>query len=60
MVVVLPCINLGMSMHKCGADVKVLAINTQKHFVKEENISSEYMSWSKIQSVRSGYLTSPV
>ena len=36
---------------KCGNELKVMAINTPKHFIKEENIDSEYRKKTAFQSV---------
>jgi len=36
---------------KCGNQVKVLAVNTPKHFIKEENIDRDYRKRTAFQSV---------
>lgn len=36
---------------KCGNEVKVLAINTPKHFIKEENIDRDYRKKTGFKSV---------
>ena len=36
---------------KCGNEVKVLAVNTPKHFIKEENIDREYRKRTDFKSV---------
>ena len=36
---------------KCGHTVKVLAVNTPKHFIKEDDIDIEYRKRTAFQSV---------
>lgn len=43
--------NLGKSLLHAGADLKVLAFNTEKHFVDDHKISSEYKLATEIEAV---------
>ena len=43
--------NMARSLHNAGAQVKILALNTSKHFIDPKSLPESFISWSGIEAV---------